>query len=90
MVPDLNGHVLESGTPRSGTGVSAFDRANITVRNGTIRGYHTGVQRQARNSDVGNRIVNMKIGSMNGFGWAGPAVFMDNTVAGRPHLSPTA
>jgi hypothetical protein len=195
VVLDLNGHVLQSATPGSGSAVSAFDRANITVRNGTIRGYHTAIQiggrgsrshlierlritdsadnaillegdgsvvrhnmllnngydpgpgarfvlyaggdgihiadnqvvesgigatgevvgirtngsgvavernvvsnaevgthysrgiivngsASARNSVVGNRVVNMKIGIMNGFGFAGPAVFMDNTVGG--------
>jgi hypothetical protein len=196
VVLDLNGHVIEALKPGSGSGVTAFDRANITVRNGTIRGHHYGIQisgkgsrshlledlkitdsmdsaivlygdgsvvrrnmllnngfdtgpgarfvmfaqgngihiadnqvvesgigvtvnevvgirtngsgiavernvvsnaaigthnsrgiivngvATARNSVVGNRIVNMKIGIMNGFGTAGPAVFMDNTVGG--------
>jgi hypothetical protein len=196
VVLDLNGHVMQSLKPGSGSGITAFDRANITVRNGTIRGHHYGIQisgklsrghllehlkitdsldsaiilygdgsvvrhnmllnngfdtgpgarfvmfvsgdgihiadnqvvesgigvtvnevvgirtngsgiavernvisnaeigphnsrgiivngvSTARNSVVGNRIVNMKIGIMNGFGSAGPAVFMDNTVGG--------
>jgi len=195
VVLDLNGHVLQSGSPGSGAGVHAFDRQNITVRNGTIRGYNRAVQitgklsrshvierlrimdnsdgaisvqgdgsvvrhnmllnngydagsgarfvilangdgihiadnqiiesgvgatfevvgirtngsgvavernvvsnaevgshnsrgilvnggSTSRNSVVGNRVVNMKIGIMNGFGFAGPAVFMDNTVGG--------
>jgi hypothetical protein len=197
VVLDLNGHVIEPLKPGSGSGIWASDRANITVRNGTIRGFHYGIQisgskgsrshllehlkitdsldsaiilygngsvvrknmllnngfdtgpgarfvlyasgdgihiadneivesgigvtvnevvgirtngsgiavernvvsnveigphnsrgiivngvATARNSVVGNRIVNMKIGIMNGFGSAGPAVFMDNTVGG--------
>jgi hypothetical protein len=196
VVLDLNGHVLQSSSPGVGFAVRAQDRANITIRNGTIRGYNMGiylggmrgsrshlierlritdnsgsaiavwgdgsvvrhntllnngyeagsgarfilyaggngihvadnqvidsgvgainevvgirtdgsgvaVERNvvsnaeigphnsrgilvngggtARNSVVGNRIVNMKIGIMNGFGTAGPAVFMDNTVGG--------
>jgi len=197
VVLDLNGHVIEPLKPGLGSGVWATDRANITVRNGTIRGFHYGIQfagskgsrnhllehlkitdsldsaiilygdgsvvrrnmllnngfdtgpgarfvlyaqgtgihiadnqivesgigvtvnevvgirtngsgiavernvvsnaeigphnsrgiivngsATARNSVVGNRIVNMKIGIMNGFGSAGPAVFMDNTVGG--------
>lgn len=43
VVLDLNGHVLE-GT------VHAFERQNITVRNGTIRGGSTGVQITGANS----------------------------------------
>ena len=196
VVLDLNGHVLESAKLGSGSGINAFERANITIRNGTVRGFNTAIQiggpklsrshlierlrlldnaegamsvegdgsvvrhnmllnngfsasggarfilfaggdgnhiadnqivesgigavgevvgirtngsgvavernvisnaeigthhsrgiivvgaATARNSVVGNRIVNMKIGIMNGFGTSGPAVFMDNTVGG--------
>jgi hypothetical protein len=195
VVLDLNGHVVASPTPGQGGGIVASDAANLTVRNGTVRGFSVGIQisgrasrghlierlkvtdnadtaiyvagdgsvvrhnmllnngfnpaigprwvlyasgdgvhiadnqvvesgvgalyevvgirtdgsgvavernvvsntvvgvhnsrgilvngaATARNSVVGNRIVNMKIGIMNGFGSAGPAIFMDNTVGG--------
>ncbi len=63
VVIDLNGHALEGlGT---GTGIYAVDRKNLTVRNGTIRGFHTGIRvdgkashghlfEQLRVSDNGN------------------------------------
>jgi len=44
VVLDLNGHVLDSSSPGASAGVLAVDRWNITVRNGTIRGFHTAVQ----------------------------------------------
>jgi hypothetical protein len=44
VVLDLNGHVLESGTPGAGAGVLAFERRHITVRNGTVRGFNTAIQ----------------------------------------------
>lgn len=44
VVLDLNGHVLESGTPGAGAGVLAFERQHITIRNGTLRGYNTAIQ----------------------------------------------
>jgi len=62
VVIDLNGHALEGP---GGTGIYAVDRKNLTVRNGTIRGFHTGIRvdgkashghlfEQLRVSDNGN------------------------------------
>jgi hypothetical protein len=47
VVLDLNGHVLDgsSAGPTTTTyGILALDRTNVTVRNGTVRGFYIGVQ----------------------------------------------
>jgi hypothetical protein len=67
VVLDLNGHVLESGTPGAGAGVLAGDRTNITVRNGTVRGYHTAIQLVGAKSR-GHLIERLRIADNSGTG----------------------
>jgi hypothetical protein len=46
VVIDLNGHTLDGaadGSPSKAIGVRATNRKNVTVRNGTIRGFSAGV-----------------------------------------------
>jgi hypothetical protein len=45
VIIDLNGYVLEhsGGAANSASGIRSEGQKNITVRNGTIRGFHTGV-----------------------------------------------
>jgi len=46
VVIDLNGHKLgglSAGTGTNAVGISAFQRQNITVKNGTIRGFYLGI-----------------------------------------------
>lgn len=52
VVVDLNGHTLDGSAAGVGTaayGVLALDHTNVTVRNGTVRGFYTGVQFGGRN-----------------------------------------
>ncbi|HET6899352.1 MAG TPA: right-handed parallel beta-helix repeat-containing protein [Vicinamibacteria bacterium] len=47
VVLDLNGHVLDgsaAGPTTTTYGILALDRTNVTVRNGTVRGFYIGVQ----------------------------------------------
>lgn len=64
VVIDLNGHVFD-GT--GGAGIHAFDRQNITVRNGTIRGFGTAVQLDGTASR-GHRIERLRITDNAGAG----------------------
>lgn len=43
VVIDLNGWSLDGLIPRKGVGIYAYQRKNITIRNGTIRGFQRGV-----------------------------------------------
>ena len=43
VVVDLNGHALEAAGPNNALGVRAVSNKNVTVRNGTIRGFAGGV-----------------------------------------------
>ena len=43
VVIDLNGWSLDGLIPRKGAGIYAYQRKNITIRNGTIRGFYRGV-----------------------------------------------
>ncbi len=55
VVLDLNGHTISNTTAGAGTiadGVLATDQSNVTVRNGTIQGFMTGVALTA--SDLTN------------------------------------
>jgi hypothetical protein len=69
-------------TDGSGVAVERNVVSNAEVGTHNSRGILVNGGPTARNSVVGNRVVNMKIGIMNGFGTAGPAIFMDNTVGG--------
>ena len=46
---DLNGHTLEgtAGSPSAAFGVQAVDRKNLTIANGTIRGFYFGIDIQS-------------------------------------------
>jgi hypothetical protein len=47
VVLDMNGHVLDGSAAGPSTttyGILALDRTNVTVRNGTVRGFYIGVQ----------------------------------------------
>ena len=47
VVLDMNGHVLDgsaAGPTTTTYGILALDRTNVTVRNGTVRGFFIGVQ----------------------------------------------
>jgi len=67
VVIDLNGHVFESGSPGAGAGVLAVDRANITVRNGTIRGFNTAIQLVGAKSR-GHLIERLRLADNSGSG----------------------
>jgi hypothetical protein len=61
VVLDLNGHVIDALKPGSGSGISGFDVANVTVKNGTIRGHHFGVQMVSKSLARANVLEHLKI-----------------------------
>jgi hypothetical protein len=63
VVIDLNGHVLENteGPATSATGIRSENQKNITVRNGTIRGFRTGVMLGGTELSSGHLVENMLI-----------------------------
>ena len=67
VVLDLNGHVLDSSSPGASAGVIALDRQNITVRNGTIRGFHTAVQLDGASSRS-HRVEYLRLADNSGTG----------------------
>src|SRR6185436_7417404 len=53
---DLDGHTIDNrgaGNSTAALGVYAYNRANVTVRNGAIRGFYTGVFLEASGSGLG-------------------------------------
>jgi parallel beta-helix repeat protein len=62
---DLNGHALD-GLNSTGTGIYAVNRNNITVRNGTIRGFQTGVQIDGKGS--GHLFEHLRVMDNGGIG----------------------
>ena len=41
---DLNGYAIQGVGTDTGSGVEVFDRSGVTVKNGHVRGFHTGVR----------------------------------------------
>ncbi|SRR5581483_3825332 len=59
VVLDLNGHALNgNGT---GVGVGAADRSRVTVRNGTIRGFVSGVQLTTTGKSEGHVVEDLRL-----------------------------
>ena len=50
VVLDLNGYVLDTSNWGASAGISSYDRQNITIRNGTVRGFHTAIQLDGKKS----------------------------------------
>jgi hypothetical protein len=66
VVIDMNGHTLES-LNSTGDGIYAFDRKNITVRNGTIRGFRIGAQINGKASK-GHLFEHLRVSDNSGAG----------------------
>jgi hypothetical protein len=63
VVIDLNGHKLGGQAAGAGTrayGIHANNRTNITVRNGTVRGFYTGVYFEGTSSS-GHVVENLRL-----------------------------
>lgn len=72
VVLDLNGHVLDNSAAGAGTsswGIYASNRKNVTIRNGTIRGFFVGMFVGWITSDfTGNVIENLLVDRVTGYG----------------------
>ncbi len=65
VVVDLAGHKLwtSAGLGTTATGIAANDQANVTVRNGTLRGFQFGI-RLVGEDGYGNRAENLQLNNI--------------------------
>ena len=65
VVVDLAGHKLwtSAGLGTTATGIAANDQANVTVRNGTLRGFQFGI-RLVGEDGYGNRVENLQLNNI--------------------------
>lgn len=72
VVLDLNGYVLDNSAAGAGTsswGIYASNRKNVTIRNGTIRGFYVGMFVGWITSDfTGNVIENLLVDRVTSYG----------------------
>jgi hypothetical protein len=59
VVLDLNGHAISG--PATAIGVQATDRSRVTVRNGTIRGFTTGVMLKSAGKSESNVVERLRV-----------------------------
>ena len=62
VVLDLNGHAISG--PATATGVLATDRSRVTVRNGTIRGFATGVMLKSTGKSEANIVERLRVDTL--------------------------
>ena len=70
VVLDMNDHVIDGsagGLSTNAYGILSSDRTNVTVRNGTVRGFNTGVQLGGRNPQ-NNIAEHLRVDHSTGYG----------------------
>jgi hypothetical protein len=95
VVLDLNGHRIANlaGPSTTAVGILAFDRQNVTIKNGSVRGFFTGVLMDAANTS-GHVVEDLRVYQSSLVGIAvtgrGGIVRRNQVIATGPGSSPFA
>jgi hypothetical protein len=95
VVLDLNGHrIANRAAPNTGAiGIGVFDRQNVTIKNGSVRGFFTGVLMDAANTS-GHVVEDLRVYQSSLVGIAvtgrGGIVRRNQVIATGPGSSPFA